>query len=162
MQVDFIDDVCGGRLGMTSAPGKHGDLESDLLRLRSYYSVTTLVCLLPEYEDEAAVAARVAPAMDFVTFPISDLDVPPDMNSFDKMAEDVVRRLRAGQTVVIHCLYGLGRTGMTAACVLTRCGYSTKEAIQRIKSVRKGTIETDAQADFVGQFAERHPGKTTD
>lgn len=161
IRVDFIPDVCGGRLGMTDAPGRGGDLESDLLRLRDHYLVTTLVCLLPEFEVEAAAAARVAPEMSFVSFPISDLAVPPNMNSFKKMAEDVVRRLRAGETVVLHCLYGLGRTGMAAACVLTLCGYSVEEAILKVRATRRRTIETDAQLEFVRQFAKRHRAENT-
>ena len=41
--------------------------------------------------------------------------------------------LRAGESVLLHCAAGLGRTGTAAACVLKALGLETREALQRVR-----------------------------
>jgi protein-tyrosine phosphatase len=57
--------------------------------------------------------------------------------------------LRNGDDVVVHCKGGLGRAGMIAARLLVELGMDTEEAIQTVRHVRKGAIETPAQLALV-------------
>ena len=44
---------------------------------------------------------------------------------------------------------GLGRSGMIAARLLVELGEEPRAAIQRVRQVRPGAIETAAQEDYV-------------
>ena len=59
----------------------------------------------------------------------------------------------AGEHVVVHCVGGLGRSGMTAACWLVAEGMPAAAAIAEVRRVRSPrTVETVAQADFLAAF----------
>ena len=47
---------------------------------------------------------------------------------------------------------GLGRTGMLAALILTKLGLQTKQSIEIIRNNRPGSIETEAQENYVYEF----------
>jgi protein-tyrosine phosphatase len=59
----------------------------------------------------------------------------------------------AGENVVVHCVGGLGRSGLTAACWLVSDGMSAAGAIDEVRRVRSPrAVETAAQADFVASY----------
>jgi protein-tyrosine phosphatase len=60
--------------------------------------------------------------------------------------------------VVTYCRGGLGRAGMTAACVLVRSGAGPDEAIDAVRRFRKGAIETLAQEQYVREFVSQVDG----
>ena len=57
--------------------------------------------------------------------------------------------LMNGQNIVLHCRGGKGRAGTVAAILLVDFGIEKKEAIDLIRSRRKGAIETKKQEDFI-------------
>lgn len=115
-----------GRLGLTIAPGKKGvsaegnrhdrDLSTDMTQLRAD-GVTRLVNLMEAHEETRWQmhgyddAARLA-GLRLRRFPVVDVSVPTDPAAFARMAEQIYAELQAGETVVAHCLGGLGRSGM--------------------------------------------------
>jgi atypical dual specificity phosphatase len=61
-----------------------------------------------------------------------------------------------GEVVAVHCGGGLGRTGTLLACYLVqRDGLEAKEAIERVRRARPGSVETRAQVEAVEAFARR-------
>lgn len=54
-------------------------------------------------------------------------------DSVDELAEEVVTRLRDGQTVLVHCQAGLNRSGLVAARVLMLMGHTGEEAIALLR-----------------------------
>lgn len=166
--VDFLaaEDVnFAGRIGLTIAPGKKDgswdrDLGADLARLRDEYGCGVLVSLLEAHEYEMLEIADLfqrarALGIRTVHFPIEDAGAPPRdaMAGFGELVAEIVAVARAGETVVIHCRGGLGRTGTVAAACLVARGHKADDAIARVRAVRPGAIETRAQEDFVRAFA---------
>jgi len=171
IRVDFLPADTGlgpGRLGMTFAPGKKApgvagnwerDLDADLERLVREYDARMLVSLLglTEYpllgiEDLADRAA--AHQLDFHAFPITDAGVPPSVAWAAKLVQEILERVRSGDTVVVHCRGGLGRAGLVTACCLTAVGYDTVRAMAMVREVRSpSAIETLGQERFIAEFA---------
>ena len=47
--------------------------------------------------------------------------------------QQIADAVRSGDTVVLHCAAGIGRTGSAAACVLKALGLPTDDALQRVR-----------------------------
>ena len=167
--LDFLSDQTGlAAVGMTFAPGKKDrsvddglwfrDLTSDLERLRDFYGVATLVCLLepPEFRmlgipDYEAEVARLG--LQLLHFPIRDGGVPTDIPATSDLVGHILRAADGGGTIAIHCRGGLGRSGLIAACCLVTRDFTAAAAIAAVRLARSGTIETREQEGFVDRFA---------
>ncbi|EYB68331.1 dual specificity protein phosphatase [Deinococcus phoenicis] len=172
IRVDWIDTgLWPGRLGLTFAPGKKGasviqagvthdrDLAADLTRL-AQQGVGVLAPLIEAHEydllgipEYAALASERG--LTILACPIRDRDVPGDFPTFSAFLDEVMEQLLDGRAVVVHCRGGLGRAGLTAACLLTQAGMPPEQAMARVREARPGTIETAAQEQFVYDFASR-------
>jgi protein-tyrosine phosphatase len=143
---------------LTFAPGKktdetddrwERDLETDLQRFRDEYGVEALVSLMehdeyselqiPEFFQKAEERG-----LDVLHLPIPDYGVPsdPEEDKYRPLIEDVAGRLEEGQTVVVHCRGGLGRSGLVATSVLVALGHPSGEAIRILRMAREGALET--------------------
>lgn len=62
-------------------------------------------------------------------------------------------QLADGANVLIHCVGGLGRSGLVSACYLKSKGLSAVEAIAEVRRARSPrAIETAGQEMFVQEF----------
>lgn len=88
---------------------------------------------------------------------IADMDVPDD--SFEDIwaveGKQIVASLVAGERVILHCLAGLGRTGMMAARLLVDMGMSPELAVAEVRKVRPRAIQTDEQEKYVHRFGRK-------
>lgn len=89
--------------------------------------------------------------------PIMDMNVPlPEFEeSWQVEGPQLCASLAAGERIVLHCLAGLGRTGMIAARLLVDMGFPPERAIVEVRRVRARAIQTTAQADYVHQFGKK-------
>jgi hypothetical protein len=157
IHVDFLpeDSVnLDGRLGITHAPGAHGDLDADLLRLRDRYHAHLLVSLLDRGQflnDEFSAlgvpdllvrAQRAGIETEWSAMP--DGNVPVSLEQLLALVERVLTTVRAGRTVVLHDRDGLGRAALVASCCLTALGASVDEAVRTVRSARPGALELTA------------------
>lgn len=172
LRVDFLEgETLGlpGRLGMTLLPGVKDrnsrwdrDLGADLDRLKWYYEANTLVTLIEREEFEmygvSSFMERVREAgLRVVHFPIRDVDTPRNSQSgeYAALIERIVGLLSDGETVVVHCRGGLGRTGTVVASVLVATGRGPDEAIHLVRRFRsERAVETSGQEGYVRRFAE--------
>ena len=180
IRVDFLpQEEVGlpGRLGMTFAPGKKSegadgvwerDLETDLKRLTEEYHVEVLVSLMERIEYSYLKIPNLFQkaeelGMEILHLPIPDGGAPvdPEADRYVPLVEDVVERLKKGQTVVAHCRGGQGRSGMFAASVLVALGHSAVKALELVRRTRKGAVETAEQEDRV-HFFELEVGAKSD
>lgn len=165
LHIDFIPYPGGGRIGLVHCPGRTGrdsrgrdwarDLKADLAAIRAS-GASTLITLLEAQEFAVygveTLPERVADAgLGWFHWPIRDMAVPSEEAQARIASEGraLSARLHAGETIVIHCAAGLGRSGMVAAQWLVRAGLSPDAAIAQVRAARPGTIETEAQEDAI-------------
>lgn len=157
----------GGRLGMTFLPGKHRDgwtglhwrdLGADVRVLRRDHGVQAFLLLVEDHELEYAWVPDIAVAMsrediELLRFPIVDMHVTNDREGLRRVLDDVLARLRDGQSVVVACRGGLGRTGTIVGCLLCDGGLDGDAAIDLTRASRKKTIERAIQEQFVRDWS---------
>ena len=164
-----IDEVAagnaGGVVGITSCPGKQGDsysgapwardLEADLDTI-ARWQPGAMLTLLEDHEFEMLGVPRLgerarARGIDWHHLPIVDVQ-PPDERFGSLWVErgpGLVRLLRDGGKVLVHCRGGLGRAGTVAALLLVGVGVPGGEAVRRVRAARPGAIERGAQLRYV-------------
>jgi protein-tyrosine phosphatase len=59
--------------------------------------------------------------------------------------------LRAGESVLLHCAAGIGRTGTAAACVLKSLGLTRDEALERVRAAGSDP-QSAAQSGLIDAF----------
>lgn len=81
---------------------------------------------------------------------------PPSPAQVDKFLSIVEAANAKGEGVAVHCMHGFGRTGTMLACYLVKTRkLSGIEAINEIRRLRPGSIETHEQEKSVVQFYQR-------
>jgi ADP-ribosyl-[dinitrogen reductase] hydrolase len=161
LQIASLDTPGGGRIGMTFCPGKQDalaitgpwarDLDTDLAAIRAW-GASALVTLMETHELEHLEVGRLGEAaksigLDWYHLPIRDVSVPSGAfeTQWRTSGEELRGRLLGGQSLVVHCRGGLGRTGLIAARLLIELGEVPRKALQRVRSARPGAVETREQ-----------------
>ena len=168
IRVSFLPLDLPGRVGLTLAPGKHQmakrgyrwerDLDDDLLRLGVTYRTDLLVCLVEDHELRHLGIPDLLDRADARNIrvhrhPIPDGGSPPDARSLRSTVELVRHTAAVGETVVIHCAGGLGRTGTVAGCLLRILGYSQEETLSTLRSARGPRCpENNRQIRFIEDY----------
>jgi protein-tyrosine phosphatase len=152
---------------MSMAPGKHDqdgevlwqrDLQADLDRLRTQYGIDRLVCLLEVDELEQLnipdlLGQTRAHGIAAEHFPVPDDGLPDSMESFTALVDRVTAAVKSGETVLIHCKGGQGRTGMLTAAILVELGATSENAIALVRQSRTGALSTEIKRSYVHRFA---------
>ena len=148
--------ICPGIKDTSSLANRHDrDLEQDVQTIASWQAKAALT-LMETKELERFGVVNIGEVMtryqiQWYHFPIQDLCIP------DKRIEDIWSEISAGlratlvsgSNVLVHCRGGLGRSGMIAARILVELGWSPEPAVQKVREVRPGAIETNDQESFV-------------
>jgi protein-tyrosine phosphatase len=129
-------------------------LEEELLQMKQG-GIQTLVSLLEEdeaawlgLEEEGPVAEQIG--MQFLSYPIPDVHLPPHPDSFGTFVAGLADRLRAGIRVGIHCRGSIGRATVTAACTLIHLGWEPKTALEAIAAARGLAVpDSQEQEDWI-------------
>ncbi len=146
---------------MTQLPGRkdtNRSLPDDLEVLRAA-GVNHVVTLITDDELHTYGVGGLFAVYQDAGFAVHRLPIPDmGVSSKEEMASLVNwldEQLRDGARVLVHCVGGLGRSGMAAACYLTTRGLDAEAAIAEVRRTRSPyAIETFEQEVFVRRFAE--------
>lgn len=156
-----------GRIGITFCPGKvqpsavtgpwQRDLHIDLDAIEAWGAAAVVTLIEPHemasLKVEALGDAVADRHMSWCHLPIRDVTIPDARFEAEWIAagEAIRSIIRSGFDVVVHCKGGLGRAGMIAARLLVELGWEPNRAIEEVRRVRPGAIETEDQRRHVLQ-----------
>ncbi|MCE9531928.1 MAG: dual specificity protein phosphatase family protein [Planctomycetes bacterium] len=89
-----------------------------------------------------------------VHVPVPDFEAPSPQQ-FDKCLTVIEQARTSSMGVNVHCLAGRGRTGTVLAAYHVSKGMSARDAINHVRSLRPGSIETPEQERAISELANR-------
>lgn len=165
LRIDELALPGAGVLGLSHFPGRCGvdgrgrhwqrRVEADLSAI-CQWGASALLSLVEAEEFERYgvpdLGARVrARGLRWHHLPVPDMGVLADGPLVAQRAEwrAVMAALGRGERVLVHCAAGLGRTGTLAAGLLVVQGWQPQRAIEAVRRIRPGTLETVQQEAWV-------------
>lgn len=139
-----------------------GDWLEDELRSMCDQGVDVLVSLLTNAEmeeldllHEAMLAKNLG--MDFHSFPILDRTTPDPSASIAEFFDALLPRFLSGDSIVVHCRMGIGRSSLVAATLLSLAGSNPNDAFEKVSLARGMDVpDTNEQRQWVTKFIQLH------
>jgi protein-tyrosine phosphatase len=167
LRIDWLNQqyTGEGRLGLTILPGRKDygrSLPDDLAAMKAQ-GVSHVVPLLTDDEFSTYGIDDLLDAYQQTGFivrrlPILDQSVC-SLTEMRALMQWLTDNLVQGANIMIHCVGGLGRSGLVAACFLRAHGLKAETAIEEVRRTRSSrAIESAAQKVFIRNF-ERVPVK---
>lgn len=103
------------------------------------------------------------PLGDPTEYGLTSLHVPlvdfgtPTMEMLSRSVAFIAQELAAERPVAVHCLAGQGRTGTVLAAWLVSEGMGAREAVEEVRRLRPGSIETAGQVQAIVAFEALPP-----
>jgi len=99
--------------------------------------------------------------IEYLSFPIKDRSVPESPTQTMRFVRNLHLQLLGGQSIVIHCRAGIGRSGLIAACLLVHAHEPPRKAFEQISKARKLKVpDTQEQRDWVSKTYRFYEKKT--
>ena len=135
--------ILEGSLAASRGPTSRRDLI--FLKMRDIASVIRM--------EEQTISAEALELRDLYE-PVPDFTAPT-LEQIERMVRWIEQEIETWERpVVVTCRAGLGRTGTVLACYFVYCGYTPEAAINLIRTLRPGSIESPDQVDAVTRFSE--------
>lgn len=155
-----------GTLALTILPGrrdKHRHLSTDLAELKKQ-GITRVLSLLQQDEMDHFGVSDLLSSYDQAGLsclhrPFLDQGVP-SFEEMDGLIAWLEAGLASGQKTLVHCVGGLGRSGLVAACLLVHRGIDAREAVARVRRARSiRAVESELQERFLMDYGARHKAR---
>ncbi len=154
--IHWINDAQVGekRIGIMARPRANDWLDDEIKSLKTR-RIDCLVSLLEKSEewelglqDEKEVCKKWG--IEFVNFPIKDVNVPLNDFDFIRLAKELAIKVKKKQKIVIHCRMGIGRASILAAAIMIILGCKGQDVFEKIGKYRKLKVpDTEKQKDWI-------------
>ncbi len=111
--------------------------------------------------EERTIPADTGGHVDIVDMyvPVRDF-TPPAQEQIQRMIDFIDEQaVNGGRPVAVSCYAGIGRTGTVLACYLVKRGAEPADAIDEVRRLRPGSIQTPEQEAAVYEYAQRRAAK---
>ena len=137
----WIDD----KLAVTSMPSEY--------ELEAFAQIFKAVAVLvEEWELEYDLQSWNAYGVTVRHLPIPDFGTPC-LDDLCELTEWIKRETGDGKAVLVHCVGGIGRSGLVAAAYLIANGCDVNDAIRHVQTCVHNALKIDEQVALVRQFA---------
>jgi len=103
--------------------------------------------------DQETISGEVLNLLDLYE-PVPDFTAPR-LEQLDRIVTFLEQQIETWERpVVITCRSGLGRTGTVLACYMVSVGYTAPDAIEYVREIRPGSIETPEQEQAIHRYAK--------
>jgi len=107
----------------------------------NYLDLTQSEELLPYETLLKREAELLGMVVNYKRVPIKDQNITT-IDEINKCISFINESIQSGNKVYIHCLRGLGRTGMIVGCFLVDQGLTGKQALKKITDLRKSLLNS--------------------
>jgi ADP-ribosylglycohydrolase len=113
---------------------------------------------LASYHRDArnALGAQRRSAPEHWRRPIPDAGTPASLDAFAQLVEEIATAIADGRRIAIHCWGGIGRTGMVAAALLVRFGWTADDALEIVDALWRSTPKA-RRPEHAGRSAPETP-----
>ncbi|CAN5572115.1 dual specificity protein phosphatase family protein [soil metagenome] len=113
--------------------------------------VTVLINLHERPHEPQRLARQ---SMREIHLPVGDF-VAPSVGQIERGLAEIFKARSVGEATAVHCGGGLGRTGTLLACYFVCTEkLSAQDAVERIRRIRPGSVETEAQMASIESWAQ--------
>lgn len=161
LRIDYLNEeyTQKGKLGMTILPGRKDNGRSIFEDIKNIQQqgVTHIITLITDnefsrYGVEDLMSEYTNAGLIVKRLPIADQGVCT-IAEMDSLLDWTQHELKEGANIMVHCVGGLGRTGIVAASFLIQQGLSSQAAIDEVRKIRsKRCIESDVQELFIYKY----------
>jgi protein-tyrosine phosphatase len=158
IRVDWIEDksIPSDAIGLTILPGRKDysrSVDEDLKQLKQY-KVTTVIPLITDDELGHFGVSNLLTKYAEYGIKVNRLPIMDQLISSESEMKEMVAYLDQAiskeEKIVLHCVGGLGRSGLVAASYLKFKGLDSNNAIQAVRNVRgPRAVESKVQEEFV-------------
>ncbi|WP_394330728.1 dual specificity protein phosphatase family protein [Cytophaga hutchinsonii] len=164
LRIDFIksDKIDAHSLALTILPGRKDysrDLSEDLKEIKEQ-QIDCVVSLITKDEMDMYGVPELLDVykkqgVECLHVPVIDQKIPVKAE-IERINAFINAQQKKHKKVLIHCVGGLGRSGLVAACYLKSLGYPSDDAIKIVREARSSrAIESTEQEKFVYDYNER-------
>lgn len=163
LRINYIncDELGQGKMAFSMCPGRNKkihrrDVDIDIDALISA-GVNVMVSLVRLSEMESMGIPDMLDkvrnkGIEVIHAPIRDKWIPSSMDFLINLVNNIVRRIKQGKFVLIHCNGGKGRSGLIAVCTLVALGMSPSKGTSLVRSVKNGMLYNPAQIIYIKAF----------
>ncbi|MBP6782382.1 MAG: dual specificity protein phosphatase family protein [Verrucomicrobiales bacterium] len=152
--ISVVAQIGAGFLAVMPKPTTGEWIEEEFANI-SAFGIHQVVSLMEldeaadvDLQDESQLCQ--ANGMRFVSYPICDRGLPSSLNDFARFTYELFREIEAGTNTVVHCLAGIGRSGIVSGAVLVHSGMDAEEAFAQISQARGLRVpDTEQQRDWL-------------
>lgn len=138
--------LLAGRIAISPQPGRTGCYDRDFKAVLAWgpdlvLSLTTH----PELQSQGGETLAFDLGLYDIAWhhlPIADFATPDFSETWPALSRQIQTRLASGQSILIHCLAGCGRSGMIALRLMVDTGQDPDHALKTLRHIRPCAIET--------------------
>ncbi len=153
-EVHWIPGPWRGRLGVVARPRGGDWLEDEVQGWRAVGVDQVVSLLTPDEVRELQLEEEERwcheEGVGFRSLPIPDRGVPSALDPLAELVGAVMQAVESGESVVVHCRQGIGRSALVVASVMAAFGEEPARAFEKIASARGRPVpDTREQRDWV-------------